>query len=153
MEFIKPSLPVALDLFKKLEKDTQPLWGTMSSLDLVEHITDSLQLAQGKIEGVTLAIPEDKLDRAKKFLFSEHPMPKNFQIPWRTTKIPNGNNNLEEALAELEQHWIDFEAHFENHPEIRHIHPSFGNLNYKEWQQVHSKHLTHHFQQFGLIPS
>ncbi|MDB2656657.1 DUF1569 domain-containing protein [Crocinitomicaceae bacterium] len=153
MNYLEPNLANALAHFNKLTTETKPLWGTMSPIGMIEHITDSLHLAQGKFEGVRLGIPEDKVERALKFLHSEHPMPKNFKAPFGAADEDNRNKTLDEAIQEFEAHWPDFENHFKDNPGIRHIHPSFGNLNYEEWLRVHSKHLTHHFQQFGLIPS
>ncbi len=153
MNYTAPTLENALAHFNQLNPETKPLWGSMNAIGMVEHITDSLQLAQGNIEGIQLNIPEEKVPKAMGFLFSDHPMPKNFKAPYGEADEDNRNATLEDAIAEFEAHWQLFEKHFEENPGIRHIHPSFGNLNKEEWLRVHSKHLTHHFQQFGLIPS
>jgi len=153
MNYLEPTLANALAHFNKLTADTKPLWGSKSPIGMIEHISDSLHLAQGKFKGVKLGIPEDKVDRAMQFLHSEHPMPKNFKAPYGQADENYRNSSLEEAIQEFELNWTEFENHFRDNPGTRHIHPSFGNLNYEEWLRVHSKHLTHHFQQFGLIPS
>lgn len=154
MNYLEPTLANALAHFNQLTPETKPLWGTMTSLDMVEHITDSLDMAQGKFEGLTLQFPEEKAPKALKFLMSDHPMPKNFKAPFGPSeKAPNRNANLQDAIAEFENNWNTFTNLFESNPELRQIHPNFGNLNYEEWLRVHSKHLTHHFQQFGLVPS
>ena len=154
MNYLEPTLADALAHFNQLTPETKPLWGSMTALDLVEHFTDSLDMAQGKLEGLTLQFPEEKAPKALQFLMSEHPMPRNFKAPFGPSeKVPNRHANLTEAIAAFEINWNQFENHFCENPGIRHIHPNFGNLNYNEWLRVHSKHLTHHFQQFGLIPS
>ncbi len=153
MNYIEPTLTNTLVFFNKLTPETKPLWGTMTSLDMIEHITESLDMAQGKIEGLTLKFPEEKAPKALQVLLSDQPMPKNFKAPFGSEdKLPNRNENLQEAIAEFEKNWNSFEKHFKENPGIRHIHPYFGNLNYEEWLRLHSKHFTHHFQQFGLIP-
>lgn len=153
MNYLAPTLANALVHFKKLDLNTQPLWGTMNAIGMIEHLSDSLQLAQGKLDGVTLQIPEEKIPKAMGFLMSDHPFPKNFKAPYGDADKDNRYDTLEDAIAEFESYWDAFEKYFDSHPGIRHIHPSFGNLNKEEWLRVHSKHLTHHFQQFGLIPS
>ncbi|XOV67756.1 MAG: DinB family protein [Fluviicola sp.] len=154
MKYLEPTLDVALKHFRQLTPDSKPLWGSMTALDMVEHITDSLDMAQGKYKGLKLHIPEEKTPKALQFLFSEHPMPKNFKAPFGPQeKTSNRNASLEEAISEFEVNWNAFEKMFNENPELRNIHPNFGNLNYEEWLRVHSKHLTHHCQQFGLIPS
>ena len=153
MNYIAPTLANALAHFKRLKTETKPQWGGMNAIGMVEHITDSLNLAQGKIKGIELKIPEDKIPKAMGFLMSDHPMPKNFKAPYGEADLENRNATLEDAISEFEAQWSEFEKHFEENQGVRHLHPSFGNLNKEEWLRVHSKHLTHHFQQFGLIAS
>lgn len=153
MNYIAPTLAIALAHLNQLKPDSKPLWGVMNATGMVEHITDSLNLAQGKLEGVQLEIPEDKIPKAKGFLHSDHPLPKNFKAPYGEADLDNRNATLEDAIAEFELHWKEFEKHFDDNPGAEHLHPSFGKLDKTEWLRLHSKHLTHHFQQFGLIPS
>jgi hypothetical protein len=153
MNYTAPNLENALAHFKQLTPNTKPLWGRMNAIGMIEHITDSLNLAQGKLEDVKLEIPEEKIPRAKGFLQSDHPLPKNYKAPYGDADNQNRNESLAEAIEEFQTHWLAFEQHFDDRPEIHHIHPSFGDLNKEEWLRLHSKHLTHHFQQFGLIPS
>lgn len=152
MEFTAPTLENALAHFNQLTPESKPKWGSLSSIRLVEHMTDSLHLAQGKLKGLTLQIPEDKVEKAQHFLYSEHPLPKNFKAPFGNPDENNRNNSLEEAINEFEVNWKEFEAYYAENPEAKELHPSFGHLNYKDWLRLHSKHLTHHFQQFGLLP-
>lgn len=151
MNYIDPTLENALKHLEKLNEDTKPAWGTMTSQRMVEHITDTMRLATGKLGNFPLAIPEDKVEKAQGFLHSEHPLPKNFQVDFARPEVPLRNENLSDAIDELSANWIEFEEFFEENPEMVTLHPSFGNLNYELWLKIHSKHLTHHFLQFGLI--
>lgn len=153
MDFTAPTLENALAHFNQLTDETKPEWGNMSPIGMVEHITDSLYLAQGKFEDVSLQIPEDKVEKAQQFLHSKHPLPKNFKAPFGNPDGDNRNSSLKDAIKEFEDNWKKFEANYAKNPEMKALHPSFGHLGYDDWLQLHSKHLTHHFQQFGLLPS
>jgi hypothetical protein len=67
MEFIEPNLEVILQHLEKLSADTTHLWGEMSAQRMVEHLSDSLQMAVGK-NTFPLEIPEDRIPRMKEFL-------------------------------------------------------------------------------------
>lgn len=151
MNFIDTSMESALGFLNNLEQDTQPLWGTMSATRMVEHLTDTLNLSMGVLGEYELLIPEDKVERAQKFLSSEHPLPKDFQAPFAIAGTPVRSESLEHAIDEFVMKWIEFEDFFETNPEIRTLHPNFGMLNYSQWILLHAKHLTHHFQQFALL--
>ncbi|MCR9173648.1 MAG: DUF1569 domain-containing protein [bacterium] len=153
MNYIEPTLASALAHLEKLTPTSKPAWGSLTPIGMVEHITDSLHLAQGKLDGVELQVPEDKLDKAIGFLHSDHPLPKHFKAPYGEADEENRNATLEDAIEEFTSNWNEFVQYFDKNPGKRHLHPSFGHLNKEEWLRLHSKHLTHHFQQFGLIPS
>jgi hypothetical protein len=57
---------------------------------------------------------------------------------------------LELAIDEFVDEWLDFEQHFETEGQVE-THPYYGSLNKELWLKLHSKHFTHHFEQFGLI--
>jgi oxepin-CoA hydrolase/3-oxo-5,6-dehydrosuberyl-CoA semialdehyde dehydrogenase len=58
--------------------------------------------------------------------------------------------NMEAATLELENILERYEQFFENNPDIKTAHPTFGYLTKKEWDVFHQKHFIHHFSQFGL---
>jgi len=151
MSFIEPTLSEALKYFKRLQLDTAPLWGNMNAVGMVEHISDSLLVATGQIPNIKLRTPEDKLEKVRRFLFSDQPLPRNAKAPYGRPDDENRNATLEDAIAEFESRWHHFEKHYADRRESENLHPSFGMLNYEGWLHLHSKHLTHHFQQFGLI--
>lgn len=151
MNYIEPTLKNALECLKKLEEDKKPIWGSMNAIGMIEHLSESMLLSQGKLDNVALKIPEDKIPKAKQFLFSEKPMPRNFKAPFGTSDSKNKHAKISDALLEFENTWRSFELYFSENPESVNLHPTFGWLNHKEWLQLHNKHLTHHFQQFGLI--
>jgi hypothetical protein len=46
-----------------------------------------------------------------------------------------------------------FKSHFNAQAERTQLHNIFGELKYQEWLWFHYKHFTHHFSQFGIIPT
>ena len=65
--------------------------------------------------------------------------------------VERNNEEIELAIDEFLLEWVDFEEHFEADENRTELHPYYGNLNYNQWCRLHSKHLTHHFEQFGII--
>lgn len=151
MNYIDPTLENVLKHLEKLTEDTRPEWGSMNALRMVEHLSDTVDLAMGTLGEFPLMIPEDKIEKAQGFLTSDHPMPKNFEVAFATSEMPVRNESLSDVIDEFTMKWIAFEEFYEAHPDTKTLHPSFGELNYEQWVQLHKKHLTHHFQQFGLI--
>lgn len=150
MSFIDTDITEIIPLLDQLDPNAKPLWGTMSAQRMVEHLSDSLRVASGK-EQFPLEIPEDKFEKMIAFIDSEHPLPRNFQASFAAENVPLRNEEIELAIDEFLLEWIDFENHFAEDPDRIEYHPHFGPLNYEQWHRLHSKHLTHHFQQFGLI--
>ena len=60
MEFIEIDISEIIPKLDKLTSETKPLWGDMSAQRMVEHLTDTLKIASGKIK-FPLEIPEDKI--------------------------------------------------------------------------------------------
>lgn len=151
MDFIEPSLELVLEKLQELKSNQQPLWGSLNGHQMVEHLSVSIRLAKGELEGIELAIPEEKVEKAQLFLTSEHPMPRNFKVSFAPENPELRNESMAEALAEFEKEWKSFDQLFSDKKGLKTLHPSFGLLNYEQWMLVHKKHLTHHLQQFGLI--
>ncbi|TNE55457.1 MAG: DUF1569 domain-containing protein [Bacteroidetes bacterium] len=151
MEFIEPKLEQALIYLERLEPETKALWGTMNAQRMVEHLTDAIRMAQGKGD-YKLEIPEDKVAKAQAFLISDYPMPRNFQASFAPIEYSLRNEEMALAIDEFVQEWLSFEEYYQEEEGRTNLHPNFGILNYEQWLRLHAKHLTHHFQQFALIP-
>jgi hypothetical protein len=87
----------------------------------------------------------------KEFLFSDKPMAKNIEVPFAKKDEKLRNENLEFAIDELAENWIEFEEYYFENEGNQNLHPYYGLLNYEEWLRLHSKHFTHHFEQFNLL--
>ncbi|MCE3297094.1 MAG: hypothetical protein K0R65_2808 [Crocinitomicaceae bacterium] len=150
MEFIEPNLENILPYLEKLTPETKALWGSMSAQRMVEHLTDTLRIATGE-NPQKMEIPEDRIERMLGFLDSDKPMAQNIEVPFATTDMELRHEELELAVDEFVDAWLHFEELYEENPDHKEAHPYYGPLNYDQWQRLNSKHLTHHFTQFGLI--
>ncbi|MFN5149085.1 MAG: DUF1569 domain-containing protein [Flavobacteriia bacterium] len=150
MAFIELEITEILRLMDDLKSDSTPQWGTMSAQRMVEHLTDTVKMSSGKTK-LPLEVPEDKLEKMQAFLSSDKPMAKNIEVSFAKKEEELRNEEIELAIDEFLLEWIDFEDHFTEDPDRKEQHPFYGALTYDQWCRLHSKHLTHHFEQFGLI--
>lgn len=147
--FIEPNIELILSIVSTLDASQKPLWGAMSVQRMIEHLTDSVQVSSGKIE-LDQITPDDKLDRMISFLESDKPMAKNIEVSFAGKDVPLRHEELELAIDELVEEWIDFEELYASEVGLKIPHPYYGPLNFEQWLRLHSKHFTHHFEQFGL---
>ncbi|MBM3456490.1 MAG: hypothetical protein FJX80_15375 [Bacteroidetes bacterium] len=150
MFFIEPHLESILSYLNKLEDSITPEWGIMSAQRMVEHLSDSLNMAVGS-DKHELAIPEEKLPSMLSFLWSDKPMAKNIQVHFAPENYTLRNESMEYAIDEFCELWINFETTYHEAPKKTALHPYYGPLDYKGWLRLHAKHFTHHFQQFKLV--
>lgn len=148
--FVAIDLESMLSYFNKLTPDQKPEWGTMSAQRMVEHLTDTLRIANGK-NPQALVIPEEKLESMLRFLDSDKPMARNIAVGFATPEMKLRNEELELAVDEFVEEWLEFEDLYESKAGHTEIHPYYGALNYDQWLRLHQKHLTHHFTQFNLV--
>lgn len=134
-----------------LKADTKPQWGKMSAQHMAEHLSATLWISSGKVK-VTCFTPENRLPAMRAFLESDKPMPRNFVSPAIGEDLtPLQFSSFNEAANDLKSAYQAFKLHFNEHPEAEVTNPAFGDLNFAQWQKFHTKHITHHFSQFGLI--
>jgi hypothetical protein len=149
MEFIELDISEIIQKLDKLKPDSKPLWGNMSAQRMVEHLTDTIKIASGKTK-FPLEIPEDKIEKMQAFLESDKPMARNIEVPFAKKDTELRHEEIELAIDEFLLEWIDFEEHFAEDENRTEPHPYYGNLNFEQWSRLHAKHLTHHFEQFGI---
>ncbi len=133
----------------KLTPSQQPVWGEMSSQRMVEHLSEMLRMAQGTTL-FTLAVPEDKVAKMQEFLYSEKEMAKNIAVDIAPADRELRNDELELAIDEFTEEWINFIDFFEANPGVKTMHPFYGYLDFDLWMLMHKKHFYHHFKQFQL---
>ena len=148
-DFLSPNLEIFLGKLNNLSSDASPAWGSMNPQQMVEHLSNSLDLSIGELE-VELSIPEEKVAGAVVVLNSDKPIPKGFKLDYAPENPVLRNEDLDEAIDELTIKWILFEEYFTDNPSATNLHPVYGMLDEKGWLRIHSKHFTHHFLQFNL---
>jgi oxepin-CoA hydrolase / 3-oxo-5,6-dehydrosuberyl-CoA semialdehyde dehydrogenase len=134
-----------------LAEDAQPLWGTMTAQQMLEHLIWAFECSTGVVNA-TCRTPENLLDRTKVFLFDNRQTPRNFKNPLLgDTPPPLRFASFAEAKDALQTELARFIDHFREQPDAIHVHPIFGPIGAGEWQRSHFKHCYHHLLQFGVI--
>jgi len=140
-------------ILEGLSETTEPTWGTMTPQHMVEHVTGSWLISNGRFKAKELSIPEGKIKARLDFLFSDQPYARNITNPVFGEGLqPLRKKSLEEAKAALLQNIQLFFEYHEANPNAVFLHPVFGDLDRAGWITFQAKHLRHHFQQFDLIP-
>ena len=150
MVFIELKLNSVVNHLKKFNENSKPTWGSLTSLGMIEHLTDSLNMAIGN--------PMEKIEVHKKhwnkmmaILNSDAAFPKNLKVSFAPENRIIRNKNMHGAILEFEKTWMVYETTFSNAPKLITNHPNYGPLNKIQWDRILRKHLTHHLTQFGLI--
>ncbi len=149
IDFLKKDF---LSYLKSVDSVTPPVWGKMSLQQMVEHYTDYVKIASGKIPNTKLLTPEDQVQKAQAFLMSDKPFKENTPNPLLPEVPPPVRNiSMEEALKELETEIDFFFSVFKENNQQRTLNPFFGDLNFEQNVQLLHKHALHHLKQFGIM--
>ena len=147
-DFIKYTFP---QLVKNADPAAIGEWGKMTIHQMVEHMTDAIKNANGKLK-LELLTPHEKVPAMFAFLQSEKefkPNTKNALMNDEPLEVhyPNFNDSLDQYIAEVN----DLEKYYNLHPKETQMNPFFGKLNFDDWCQLLQKHALHHLKQFKLI--
>jgi hypothetical protein len=129
------SVFISTELFiflQQLHADTTPKWGKMNAQQMVEHLSDFIDLSVEKIH-FPIAVPEEDLPKYKAFLMSEKHFRENTKAPSSVLgeePLPIKLDSLELAIEKLHVSVADFFAFFAENPDKKTLHPSFGWLNF-----------------------
>ena len=147
-QFLNEKVFEAID---KLEEEMVPRWGEMNAREMIEHLINSFQISNGKLD-VPCLTPKDKREKLQQFLKLNKKMPKEFKNPLNDQK-PEGYqySSFEEAQNVLKKEIEDFQAYFRKNPDKKVTNPTFGKIGYGLWEKFHFKHCYHHLSQFGVI--
>jgi hypothetical protein len=136
-------------VLNKLQPDTQPAWGIMDAQQMIEHLDLILQYTFSG-EQTSVFTPAEQVEKVKRFLWSDKPLPRLFRNPAMDDVIvqyPDLNTAIQSLYNTLE----NFHQYYKEHPSYETTHPIFGMLNYEGWLRFHQKHFQHHLTQFGLL--
>lgn len=143
----------AVAMVNAIAPDATPLWGSMSGRHLVEHLTGSMRMSNGRFD-LKLRTPEEKLEAYRRYLLK----PDSVLTP--NVKVEGLQKDVEpyrDASIEIsrEKHEADLNSYFsffEAQPNATPTHPVFGPLSFDDWAVFHYKHYLHHLSQFGQLP-
>lgn len=137
---------------QKADPARPPKWGKMNLHQMVEHLTDVVKVANGKIK-MDIVTPPDKLPLYKEFMMSEKAFRENTKSPVLPEEpLPLRTNTIQAAIGRLQEEIIYFFEVFEKDPQLKTAHPVFGELDFNENVQILYKHALHHLKQFGAEP-
>jgi oxepin-CoA hydrolase/3-oxo-5,6-dehydrosuberyl-CoA semialdehyde dehydrogenase len=122
----------------------------MTPQHMVEHLYKTVQASLNEIK-LNVFTEERKIPVLKRLFLGEKALPKEFMNPAiGPDLIKLEFENLNTAIAELENVLTRYDKFFEQNPAAKTIHPVFGLLDRSEWDLFHQKHFKHHLSQFGL---
>ena len=139
------------DLVANISIESKPLWGEMSIVEMLKHLTSGLELSSS-YKDVKIVTPEDRLPGFRKFLMTEKLFMKGSPIP-EEYKLFKQEDTSE--ISVLKKRFLEkfraFKEETESNPDFWSVHPNFGKMDAEYTRQLQWKHITHHFTQFGII--
>ncbi len=138
---------------KNLNADTLPKWGRMKAQEMLEHLETTMKYSTGELVTDSCKTPEEHLEKYQDSLYNFYKMPKDFPAPF----LENGilpelkYKNLDQAKVRFIESVKQYQIYYRENPKAEHLHFIFGTLNKEMMELFHQKHVTHHFEQFGLV--
>ena len=128
----------------RLRPDTPPLWGSLSCVQMVVHVTDAFALYTGDL---TCAVKRTPLQYAplKQLFVYVLPMPKN--VPTAAVLKARIAEDWATEVSRLEHAVRGFAE--QRHRQEWPLHPLFGSLSRGDYGVLAYKHTDHHLRQFG----
>ncbi len=131
--------------------DLQRQWGVMSFQQMVEHFTDAIKNASGRLRLPVINAGE-RLTNFRAFLMSEAPFAPNTKNPlMEEAGVPLRQPDISSAINKLQSELDYFFQIFNEQPNLQTENPFFGSLSFEENVQLLHKHAMHHLKQFTLV--
>ncbi|HET6243711.1 MAG: hypothetical protein H0V01_08315 [Bacteroidetes bacterium] len=138
-------------LLAKLNAQDKGEWGVLNGQQMVEHMSDSVRIANGK-DKMVLQYPPEKALEYKKFALSDRDFKQNTKNSLMSeTPAAIRKSSMQEAIKELENELACFKDFFETNKNATLTNPFFGDMNFEEWTHLLHKHALHHCKQFRLV--
>lgn len=140
-----------LDTLSRLEKltyDKKALWGKMNASQMLAHLNVSYDIANEKIKVSNSFFAKLMLKMfVKNIVVSETPYKKNSRtapefLITTEKEFESEKSKFISNIKDVEAKGVSF---FEGKESV-----SFGPLSAKEWSNMFSKHIDHHFSQFNV---
>lgn len=137
-----------LERLNKLSHETQPKWGKMDAAQMLAHLNVAYDLDNGKVSAKYNAFTKWMLKAfVKKIVVGDKPYKKNSRTA--PVFLIADKREFEKEKAALIQNMKEVQSRGVNYYEGRE-NTGFGKLSSKEWNNMFSKHIEHHFEQFGI---
>jgi hypothetical protein len=128
-----------------LTPETSPLWGQMTSRQMLAHVVDALRMAMGDIKTKEIRLPI-RFTPLKQLIIYGPPFPRSSptapELKGRQAEDWDGECT---TLRELMDSFAALPPGNKFPP-----HPAFGTLSRRAWGVLEYKHLDHHLKQFGV---
>ena len=142
LSFLTTTFP---NLVRAADPKTNPAWGKMNLQQMVEHMSESIRIANGKLS-FPLMTPEERVPAMVAFVRSEKEFKPNTKNALMGEEPePLRQKNMEDALAEYQTEIQAMKDHFEKNSGTVLLNPFFGELDFNDWIQLLHLLLTTHF--------
>ncbi len=138
----------------QLTDSSERKFGEMSPQLMVEHLEEVLKNGFGDLNPDDfMEIPEVELEKLQDWLYSDKKIRPGSKYPLlkEGQTLEKKYKNLEEAKEKLLETLKEFLIFYRENPKAEKYHPRFGVLNKEMMDLFQRKHLTHHFEQFGIL--
>jgi hypothetical protein len=147
-QFLKKSFVL---LLQQIPSDTKPAWGKMSLQQMIEHFTDAVRTASGKLLTKKIFTKEEDLPKMQAFIKRDKPFRENTANPLMPeVPAPVRNGSIATAITKLQGELDYFFDVFSANGHMYTTNPFFGNLDYELNLLLLYKHAVHHLRQFGV---
>lgn len=137
-------------LVSKIKEDTPAQWGIMTAHHMMEHLSLLFAISNGKLNAPAMYPPEKQTKANAGFFDAKRPFPRNFD-PGKSGELQAlRTKTMEEAKAFLLKTRDRFVQFFDENPDATPMHPVMGALGKDKWEEFHRRHISYHFEQFGL---
>ena len=148
LEFLQDIVPTIIN---SLEINQTPIWGSMTPLQMIEHLIWTFRVSTNQIE-ITCNIPDERRKQIQCFIYNDQQNPRNFQLPIHSEGLPSPQfTSLEPAIIALKSEIRYFIDAYQRNPTRSSIHPIMGAITLEDWSRLHFKHCFHHLMQFSLF--
>jgi hypothetical protein len=133
------------DRVQRLRTDQKPVWGRMSTVQMVAHLADSLRMASGELEVAPKKVPF-RYSPLKEFVLYVLPIPKS--LPTSPELIARKPGDFTAEVAELRDQLNGLVQR--GAEALAPEHPAFGRLSARQWGVLIYRHMDHHLRQFDV---
>ena len=137
-----------INRIEQLKPDTKALWGKMSVDQMLAHCNVTYEMVyENNHSKLNFFIRFILKAFVKSKVVGESPYSRNSQTApaFIITNAKNFGKEKERLITYINKTYELGADHFEGKESL-----SFGPLNQKEWNNLFSKHLDHHLNQFGV---